>query len=289
MQVIMASQQHGAGHMLALVPVTNEAPAIDGKDEYLGAFDVALTKQYTVTDIEGDGVTINEKLNGVLIRSRNAAGTHTLDLSLQWDALTLGKHTITIEANDIYVNPPHQPTIRTWTFTKLLPIKPKTPQIVSGLGDVVAKFTAYKNALAAKVGGVPGDTLEELIAKLGTMKKYVSGTVMGSADVRVFEYANGGGTTNTYYATVNDLPFKPAVILFKGAKGAYDYRLVYTEKHPAGSLYKVPTVMYAESTGSTTGAGIQFKGHTQSAIVTDKMFTLPVGISGITWEWEAWG
>lgn len=163
MTVAISTSQTGIGKAIIFEPVTNLAPHIDGQDEHLGSFETPLTKQYTVSDTEGNAVTITEKLNGNVVNTRSSAGTFTLDLTSQWDALPLGKHTVTIEANDDYNNPPHEPRIRTWTFNKLLEVNPKVPKVISGVSDMLAKFEGLKEQLIDKVGGNPTDKFEDII------------------------------------------------------------------------------------------------------------------------------
>lgn len=137
-----------------LEPTTNEPPKIDGLDEYLGVHDAPLKKQYTVTDTEGDAVVITEKVNGVTLATKNVVGTHTLDLTSVWKSLPLGKHSVTVSASDDY--DPTRITVRTWTFLKTLPENAKTPEVVSGVGDLVAIFEGVKDMFANTISGLGG-------------------------------------------------------------------------------------------------------------------------------------
>src|SRR5690606_5593050 len=110
---------------LYLEPITNEVPHIDGQDDDLGALSAPLVKAYNVTDTEGDAITVVEKLVGNIIRT-NAGGAQTLDLTSEWASLSIGKHTVTIEASDDY--DPTRVSTRTWTFTKILADTDQMPE-----------------------------------------------------------------------------------------------------------------------------------------------------------------
>ncbi|QAT40820.1 hypothetical protein [Clostridium sp. JN-9] len=89
-----------------------------------------MKKTYTVTDAEGDTITVVEKLDGSVIRTLNnqASGTSlTVDLTTQWPSLSLASHTITIGVTD---SKGLAGATRTWTFTKTNSA-PRAPIIIS--------------------------------------------------------------------------------------------------------------------------------------------------------------
>lgn len=101
-----------------VLEVLNTAPLVSDSDKDLGSYAAALTKNYTVTDADGDTITVVEKLDGSVIRTLNnqASGTSlTVDLTTQWSSLSLASHTITIEVTD---SKGLAGVTRTWTFTK---------------------------------------------------------------------------------------------------------------------------------------------------------------------------
>lgn len=203
-----------ASKAIIVEPITNEAPRIDGQDGDLGATAAPIQKAYTVADTEGDAVTIVEKLNGVTINTRSGAGTYTLDLSAQWENLSLGKHTITIEANDDYANPPHEPRVRTWTFTKLLAPNAKPKPIINGIGDVVTKFEGLKQLLVDKVGGDPTAKFEEIIAQIIDL---ANGSALATTTTKGFIYTDGSTTTSKYISVdTSILGFVPKHIVMWG-------------------------------------------------------------------------
>lgn len=208
----LSTSTYVAGASIVLDPVTNAPPKIDGLDGYLGVYDSPLKKQYTVTDTEGDAVVITEKVNGVTLAIKNVVGTHTLDLSSVWDSLPLGKHTVTVSAADDY--DPSRINVRTWTFLKTLPADAKTPEVVSGIGDLLPKFEALKASLVNKVGGNPLDSFEDILES-GRFKKYAFGSVTGQAAKPGFVYGDGTVTSSACVTIDTSLiGFRPIAIVF---------------------------------------------------------------------------
>lgn len=100
--------------------VLNSAPLISGNDENLGDKNAPFDITYQVSDIDGDSVSIEEKLNSTVLRSipiANQGENYTIELSAeQWNNLELGvTHTISIKATDEKGNI----SIRTYTFKKV--------------------------------------------------------------------------------------------------------------------------------------------------------------------------
>jgi len=208
----VGSAQHNGLKYISLEPVANEAPHIDGQDEDLGAFSVPVMNQYTVSDTEGDAITIKEKVNGVLLATKTGGGTHTVDISSIWSTLPLAKHTITIEVTDSYDNPPHEPRVRTWTFSKILPDNAKFPAIIKGLGDAVTKIKGVKQQLVDKFGGAMSDTFEDLINDIDRWS-WVQGTIISNSQQGTAKTHTGGGQVMPMLALdMTMLPFVPKVI-----------------------------------------------------------------------------
>ena len=96
----------------------NRTPAISGSNSNLGSFsDTAPGYSYTVTDADGDAVTIIETLDGKTQRSYTvtlgAENTFTLDADT-WQKILNGSHTLAIKATDSK----GASATRTLTFTK---------------------------------------------------------------------------------------------------------------------------------------------------------------------------
>lgn len=101
-----------------VLEVLNTAPLISDSDRNLGDLSAPLIKSYTVSDSDGDTISVIEKVDGNVIRTLNnqASGASlTLDLTSQWVALSRAQHTISIEATDSK----GAKSTRTWTFTKV--------------------------------------------------------------------------------------------------------------------------------------------------------------------------
>ena len=100
-----------------VLEVLNSAPLISDNNRDLGNYASALVKGYTVSDSDGDTVTVVEKLDGNVIRTLSgqpSGQSYTLDLTSKWSTLSLASHNIIIEATDSK----GAKSTRTWTFTK---------------------------------------------------------------------------------------------------------------------------------------------------------------------------
>lgn len=96
---------------------TNTAPTISGVDENVGVVTGAFSKNYTVSDAEGDIVVVTEKIDDEIIRSYSAQlGTQqTITLPENvWHRLTNGAHSLKVEA----VDGNFATSIRIFAFTK---------------------------------------------------------------------------------------------------------------------------------------------------------------------------
>ena len=98
--------------------VNNNAPVISGADANLGVKSEGFTGTYTITDANGNIVTVTEAIDGVQIRSLVATLGETITYGVTentWLALSNGSHTLTISATDGI-----DTTVRTIVFTKLV-------------------------------------------------------------------------------------------------------------------------------------------------------------------------
>lgn len=210
------STYNGATAVL-LGPITNLKPAINGTDSDLGSFSEPLQKAYTVTDKESDAVTIIEKLDGVTINTKSTTGANTLDLTAQWNSLSFGKHTVTVEVNDSYDT--SRKTVRAWTFIKILANDAPLLVSVEGLQDAVTKINGHKSSIITALrnkGAVisDGEVLDRIASVIQSMsiKRFATGTAVTSSATLGFLSTNGT-TLNAYYATVTGIPFKPAIVI----------------------------------------------------------------------------
>lgn len=97
---------------------SNRTPVISGTNGNIGTFDLTSpTYSYTVTDADGDKVSVTETMDGSIIRSFTATlgQTNTIAYTdLAWLKTLNGSHTIQITATDVY----GASAVRTVTFTK---------------------------------------------------------------------------------------------------------------------------------------------------------------------------
>ena len=97
--------------------IHNLPPAISGVDGDLGVKNDAFNYQYTVTDPESNAVTVQEKIDGTLIKTYTAtlgAAVNAEVKGVNWVKLSQGSHTLTITATDALGGT----VTRTMTFTK---------------------------------------------------------------------------------------------------------------------------------------------------------------------------
>lgn len=95
----------------------NTPPTISGSDSNLGIKTTGFSQTYVVNDADTDDVIVTEYIDGVSVRSYNAAlgVTNTFNvINEEWLKLTNGSHTLTIEAYDEVGNV----STRNYTFTK---------------------------------------------------------------------------------------------------------------------------------------------------------------------------
>lgn len=132
----LASFNYNSGNSSSIIGfrgcfvVLNSAPLISGNNENLGDKNAPFRITYQVTDIDGDEVSVIEKLNETTLKEIDPVEQgeeYEIELSLeQWNGLALNTpHTISIRATDEKGNV----SLRTYTFTKVNAI-PTTPTIL---------------------------------------------------------------------------------------------------------------------------------------------------------------
>ena len=97
--------------------LTNQAPVISGADGNLGTKTADFTQTYTVTDEDGDSVTVEESIDNETIRSYavTLGAENTFSVSGEtWLKQSNDSHTMKIKATDSFGNTAE----RTYTFTK---------------------------------------------------------------------------------------------------------------------------------------------------------------------------
>ena len=97
--------------------INNQAPVISGSDSNLGTKTEGFSQTYTVTDVDTDGITVTEAIDGVQVRSYTVTlgNTNTFAVTgTTWLKLTNGTHSMTITALDL----DGTKSVRTYTFTK---------------------------------------------------------------------------------------------------------------------------------------------------------------------------
>lgn len=99
--------------------VHNRPPVLTGEDSDLGEKSINVSYRYTVTDPDGDSVSITEMVDSKTLRTYTARLGEENELDISGDnftALSIGAHTITITARDAAGNTAK----RTLTFTKTI-------------------------------------------------------------------------------------------------------------------------------------------------------------------------
>ena len=97
--------------------VNNSAPTISGTDGNLGTKTDGFTQTYTITDADGDSVTVTEAVDGIAFNSYAATlgDTNTCNVTgTAWLRLGNGSHELTITATDAF----GLSSVRTYSFVK---------------------------------------------------------------------------------------------------------------------------------------------------------------------------
>ena len=97
--------------------VNNAPPEISGTDSNLGVKSEPFSVGYSVTDVDGDTVTVAEAIDGVQILSRSVTLGKSYSCLVEgeeWLKLSNGTHSLSITATDSFGNS----STRVYTFTK---------------------------------------------------------------------------------------------------------------------------------------------------------------------------
>lgn len=97
--------------------INNQAPVISGSDGNLGTKAAGFSQTYTVSDADGDTVTVAETIDGNSLRTYTVTlgATNTFAVTGEtWLKQSNGTHTMKITATDSFGNS----SVRTYTFTK---------------------------------------------------------------------------------------------------------------------------------------------------------------------------
>ena len=125
----------------------NNAPVLSGSDGSLGTFSTSAPSfNYSVTDKDGDSVTITEKLDDVVKRTYTATlgVTNTLTWTAnEWLKVLNGNHTVTITADD----GKEGIATRTLTFTKRVTSMSFTLATPLEADDMITKALESLNAV----------------------------------------------------------------------------------------------------------------------------------------------
>lgn len=133
---------------------TNSAPMISGQDTDVGLQTGAFAENYTVSDVEGDNVVVNEYLDNIKLRSYQATlgQQATIEVSREnWLKLANGSHQLRVEA----VDGNFATSVRVWNFSK--------KETVISFQLAAAEET---DAMAAKVLVTPTWKIEGAVAKV---------------------------------------------------------------------------------------------------------------------------
>lgn len=126
--------------------INNQSPVISGSDGNLGTKTAGFSQTYTVSDADGDSVTVEETIDNKTIRSYVATldATNTFPVTEEtWLEQSNGSHTMKIKATDSFGNS----TTRTYTFTKSVTgftIQNTTPYTADACPSRI-KLTVTKN------------------------------------------------------------------------------------------------------------------------------------------------
>lgn len=97
--------------------INNTPPSISGEDSQLGTKNEPFSLTYSVSDPDGDTITVTEKLDNQVLRTFTAEAGKEYQVTLDTDRflqILNGSHTLTVTATDA----PGESAVRTWTWTK---------------------------------------------------------------------------------------------------------------------------------------------------------------------------
>lgn len=97
--------------------INNTPPSISGEDSQLGTKNEPFSISYSVSDPDGDAITVTEKLDNQVLRTFTAEAGKEYQVTLDADRflqILNGSHTLTVTATDA----PGESAVRTWTWIK---------------------------------------------------------------------------------------------------------------------------------------------------------------------------
>ena len=214
-----------------VLEVLNAAPTIDGKDEDLGEYNKSFTKQYRVTESDGETFSVEEKIDSTRIRKLDGQRDNdfTVDISDHFGGLGLGQHTIKIIATDVK----GASSIRTWTFRKVNK-PPVMPVVDSPKNDMRIDMTDFEVVFEPQedVEGNNQTFTLELADDIG----FSSGKEVISTGLMKFE---GGKWVPTTQATPSDIGKKFKFVKKGHAKAVAKYmRITATDAEGSGQTVK---------------------------------------------------
>lgn len=97
--------------------INNTPPSISGEDSQLGTKNEPFSISYSVSDPDGDTITVTEKLDNQVLRTFTAEAGKEYQVTLDADRflqILNGSHTLIVTATDAL----GESAVRTWTWTK---------------------------------------------------------------------------------------------------------------------------------------------------------------------------
>lgn len=231
---------------------------------------------YSITT-DGEMSTITEKVNGVVVGTKNATSGQSLIAGLtqeQWDAIKFGKYSdITGGLNTLTVEMDGNKW--TYTFDKRLATDSDIEQSIKAVQDSQDTFLpSIKSMLVDKVGGSTTDTFENLIQQ-ATVRKKASGTLKSSSDTLIF-VTQYGDSVYRPYVTVSGLSFIPNYIIIN--YGSME-QVVYDVSTASGCVIHVWSRHIQNPYGCSYKMGAN--------LLVGNTFTLPVMNANATYTWIA--
>ena len=129
----------------------NAAPTISGADGALGTVEEPFSREYVISDIEGDVVTVTELVDNTTIRTFEAVHgeTNTITLPMEnWRILPNGQHTLKVEA----VDAKGAKSVRLYQFSK------NETSILFTLAAPIAADAQPKKILISPIWSISGGT-----------------------------------------------------------------------------------------------------------------------------------
>ncbi|WP_195282212.1 DUF6273 domain-containing protein [Harryflintia acetispora] len=129
----------------------NAAPTISGADETLGTVEEPFSREYVISDIEGDVVTVTELVDDTTIRTFEAVHGETNTITLpaeNWRVLPNGQHTLKVEA----VDAKGAKSVRLYQFSK------NETSVLFTLAAPIAADAQPKKILISPIWSISGGT-----------------------------------------------------------------------------------------------------------------------------------